>query len=87
MAAHLLAFILQLIQLVLYSTGSTAADACSDDDFFNEPSVLRPQMMTAAKDGALELVPVSSASTSSSQYQVIAGDLRGVGMHYAARSA
>lgn len=79
----------QLIHLVFYSTGSTSTDTCStDDDFFNEPSVLRPQVMSAAavaKDDAMEFA--ATPPTSSSHCQVVVTGLFRPGMHYAARSA
>ncbi|OQV05385.1 hypothetical protein CLAIMM_10139 [Cladophialophora immunda] len=57
-----------------------------DDDFFNEPSTMRPRLTAAAakEDGSTEhLASLSSPST----YQVVARGLPGAKIHYAAPSA
>lgn len=70
---------------LLFSTG-LPSEALRDDDFFNEPSTMRPRLTAAAaKDGGStdQLASLSTAST----YQVIARGLPGAKIHYAAPSA
>jgi len=57
----------------------------NDEDFFNEPSTLRPRLTAAAaKDGSAEDLAVPSTT---STYQVVARGLPGAKIHYAAPSA
>ncbi|KAH0843336.1 hypothetical protein FOPE_08411 [Fonsecaea pedrosoi] len=70
---------------LLFSTGFSFENH-RDDDFFNEPSTMRPRLTAAAakEDGSTELLtPLSSSST----YQVVAKGLPGATIHYAAPSA
>ncbi len=102
MAAYLLGFILYFspflvtaqfntanmiksLMRLLFSTGLPAS-ITRDDDFFNEPSTMRPRLTAAAAKDFASADDAASPSTSSI-YQVVAKGLPGVSMHYAARSA
>ncbi|KIW18543.1 hypothetical protein PV08_02831 [Exophiala spinifera] len=84
----------QLMHHILFSTGLSSSQA-SDDDFFNEPSTMRPQMTAAAaKDCTTSTISASPQSTTSASttasattYAVIARDVAGASVHYAASSA
>jgi len=71
---------------LLFSTGfSGLAEIPDDEDFFNEPSTMRPQLTAAAaKDSSADDL---AQPPSSSTYQVVARGLPGAQIHYAAPSA
>jgi hypothetical protein len=76
---------------LLFSTGLSSS-ITRDDDFFNEPSTMRPRLTAAAaKDaisGSTEHAPnLASPSSSLPTYQVVARGLPGAKTHYAATSA
>jgi len=79
MAAYLLGLVV---------TGLSSAQIPNDEDFFNEPSTMRPQLTAAAaKDGISAAADFASPSSSSSPYQVVARGVPGARIHYAAPSA
>lgn len=81
----LAANMIKKLMRLLFSTGFSSNDTPNDEDFFNEPSTLRPQLTAAAaKEGAAE--DLASHPTSST-YQVVARGLPGAKIHYAAPSA
>jgi hypothetical protein len=73
---------------LLFSTGLSST-VPGDDDFFNEPSTMRPRLTAAA--AAKESSPTEDAasplSSTSSTYQVVARGLPCTKIHYAAPSA
>ncbi|KIW31270.1 uncharacterized protein PV07_02932 [Cladophialophora immunda] len=80
-----LATMIKSLMRLLFSTGFSFENH-RDDDFFNEPSTMRPRLTAAAakEDGSTEhLASLSSPST----YQVVARGLPGAKIHYAAPSA
>jgi hypothetical protein len=99
MAAYLLGFILyfsllsipatmlKILMRLLFSTGFNSTVG-RDDDFFNEPSTMRPRMTAAAaKDYYGFTDHVASPVSAASMYQVVARGLPGAKIHYAAMSA
>lgn len=86
---------IKLLLDLLFSSGFPSSAPDQDEDFFDEPSTMKPQLTAAAavaaKDGPTDdLTPdhlfymVSEASYSA---PVVAGGLAGARIHYAAPSA
>ncbi|ETI21786.1 hypothetical protein G647_05855 [Cladophialophora carrionii CBS 160.54] len=73
---------------LLFSTGLSST-APSDDDFFNEPSTMRPRLTAAAAAAAKESGSTqdSASLSTSSTYQVVARGHPCTKIHYAAPSA
>ena len=70
---------------LLFSTG-LSSDITRDDDFFNEPSTMRPRLTAAAAKDSGSVEDPAALSTSPT-YQVVAKGLAGATIHYAAPSA
>lgn len=76
---------------LLFSTGFASSNLSRDDDFFNEPSTMRPHLTAAgaaaAKEGNSPAEDLGSPCNATSLYQVVAKGLPGARIHYAAPSA
>ncbi|EXJ59255.1 hypothetical protein A1O7_06687 [Cladophialophora yegresii CBS 114405] len=71
---------------LLFSTGFSST-APRDDDFFNEPSTMRPRLTAAAAAKESGPTEESASLSTSSAYQVVARGYPCTNIHYAAPSA